>query len=302
MLKYFFMIRTSCFILFYLLLFRLCCAQNPLSTDTIWRNAIQTGININQTSLSDNWKGGGSNSLALGTFINAKAVAETKDISFVNELQAVYGLARIEDQEFRKNRDRIFADTKFGWKFSGKWELFASVNYMSQFDRGYLFYSDSIGVEHRTLTSRFMSPGYLTSSVGVEYKPAEYFWIRFGTGTIRQTFVLDTTIYHAVEQNYGVPVGKRMRNEAAFQFIANFDKEIMKNTILKARLMSFANYETLKAIDTRLDISFIAKINKFINVNLTGTVLYDQDMDYKIQYTQALALGILFNYTEFKEK
>jgi hypothetical protein len=66
--------------------------------------------------------------------------------------------------------------------------------------------------------------------------------------------------------------------------------------------MAFANYNTLEAIDSRLDVSFTAKINRFINVSLTSVMLYDQDMDYKIQYSQALTLGILYNYSEFKDK
>lgn len=270
--------------------------------DTLWKKAIQAGLNLNQASFSDNWKGGGTNSISLGVFLNAKSNYETDKISFDNVLQTQYGVVKNQGQGMRKNSDRIFFDSKLGYKLKPKWDLFISVNYMSQFAPGYNYGIDTLGNENKILISRFMSPGYLTSSLGLEYRPVEYFWMRFGAGSVRQTFVLDTTVYHGVPKNYGVPIGKKVRNEVAFQFIANFDKNIAKNISLKARYMAFANYETLRAIDSRLDVSLTARVTKIVNVNLTGTVLYDEDMDYKIQYTQALSLGILINYNEFKDK
>lgn len=272
-------------------------------TDTTsnWKRSFSSGLNFNQASFSDNWKGGGVNSIALGAFLNARANYESDEISFTNELDLLYGIQKNKDQSARKTTDRIFFDSKLGYKLSPVWSAFVSINFLSQFDLGYR-YTDSLGEERRELISKFFSPAYLTSSLGFEYKPVEYFWMRFGVGTFRQTFVGDKNIYRDEPLNYGVPIGKRVRNELALQYIANFDKDIAQNLNLKARFTAFANYETLDAIDTRLDMILTAKINRFINVNLTGTALYDQDMDYKIQYSQSLALGILYNFSEFPEK
>jgi len=38
-----------------------------------WKTRTSVGININQSSFSDNWKGGGVNSLAIGGLVNYKA-------------------------------------------------------------------------------------------------------------------------------------------------------------------------------------------------------------------------------------
>ncbi|HYG37875.1 MAG TPA: DUF3078 domain-containing protein [Cytophagales bacterium] len=272
-------------------------------TDTTsnWKRSFSSGLNFNQASFSDNWKGGGVNSIALGSFLNARANYESEELTFSNELDLLYGIQKNKDQSARKTTDRIFFDSKLGYKLSPVWSAFVSVNFLSQFDLGYR-YTDSLGEERRALISKFFSPAYLTSSLGFEYKPKEYFWMRFGVGTFRQTFVGDKNIYRDEPLNYGVPIGKRVRNELALQYIANLDKDIAQNLNLKARFTAFANYETLDAIDTRLDVILTAKINKFVNVNLTGTALYDQDMDYKIQYSQSLALGILYNFSEFPVK
>ncbi|MEX2566583.1 MAG: hypothetical protein WD431_11620 [Cyclobacteriaceae bacterium] len=55
-------------------------------------------------------------------------------------------------------------------------------------------------------------------------------------------------------------------------------------------------YETLAwgTIDHRLELTITAKISDIINVTLTGISLYDLDQDPGIQYSQGLALGILF--------
>lgn len=261
-----------------------------------WKTDMQTGANLNQASFSSNWKGGGVNSIAVGLFFNGHANYENTRLSFNNDLQLQYGFLKNDGQSLRKNADRIFLDSKLGYKISPHWNLFASTNFASQFDKGYEYKKDAnTGEEKSYLISRFFAPAYLTNSIGFECKPVSYFWLRFGTGTLRQTFVTDTTLYRNVPKNYGVAVGSKVRNEIAFQFIASFDKDIAKNMNLKVRYAAFANYETLRAIDNRLDVMLAAKINKFVSVNLSGTVLYDEDMDYKIQTSQTLAIGLLYS-------
>ena len=271
--------------------------------DTVagWKRSFRTGLNVNQAAFSNNWKGGGVSSIALGTFLNTKAHYESEEISFTNELDMVYGILKNKDQSTRKSTDRIFFDSKLGYKLTPAWSTFASVNFVSQFDLGYRYTEDQ-GEERRELISKFFSPAYLTSSLGFEYKPVTYFWMRFGLATFRQTFVGDKFIYRNEPKNYGVPIGDNVRNEVAFQFIANFDKDIAKNVNFKALFNAFGNYKTFDAIDTRLDVILTAKVNKYVNVNITAAALYDQDMDYEIQYSQSLALGVLFNVSEFPEK
>ncbi|MHC1705981.1 MAG: DUF3078 domain-containing protein [Bacteroidales bacterium] len=270
--------------------------------DTLkWKKAVQTGINVNQASFSDNWKGGGVNSLALGAFFNGKlSYTDKKKLTFDNDLQLAYGFLQNKGQSTRKSTDRIFFDSKLGYKIASKWDLFVSVNFLSQFDAGFEYKKDDVGIEHETIISKFMAPAYLTSSIGLEYKPVSYFWCRFGTGTLRQTFVTDTTLYRTVPKNYGVDIGKKLRNEVAFQFVASFDKDIAKNLNLKTRVSALAPYEDLGKIVSRLDATLSARINKFMNVTLSTAVINDIDMDPDVQYSQSFALGILYNFNQFK--
>lgn len=264
----------------------------------LWKKSLKTSLNINQASFSGNWKGGGVNSVALSGLVEGKLTRETPVTAFSNEVQLLYGIVKNAGQLLKKSNDRIFLESKFSYKLSEKWRTFTSASFLSQFDLGFRFDKDEFGNETRTKISRFMSPGYLTEALGFEYKPVPYFFLNIGALAVRQTFVLDTTIVQSEPTNYGVPAGERVRNEIAFQLIAGFDKEIFKNVSLSTRLQIFANYADLRHIDTRWDAAITAKINNFLSTNLTGAFIYDDDMDTRPQYSQALSLGLLYTFDQ----
>ena len=259
-----------------------------------WNTKTAVGINLNQAAFSNNWSGGGVNSLALTGLINYKTEYSREGKSFVSEVILNYGKVRNKNQLEKKTVDRIFWDNKAALQLSKNWYFFGSLNFESQFDNGFSFSTDANGQETATLLSRFMSPGYLTESLGFEYKPSKYFSTRIGTGTARQTFVLDTTIYRTNANNYGVPIGSKLKNELAFQVVSNFDKEIATNLNLKMRYLVFIPYDQLDYTNHRLDVELRAKVNKFMNVTVTGVGLYDKNTTSKIQASQTLALGMIF--------
>jgi len=261
-----------------------------------WRNLTSFGLNINQASFSDNWSAGGVNSLSLGGQFAYKTDYTRDDKNFVSELILQYGKLNNKGQLSRKTFDRIFWDNKVALKLSKSWYFFGSINFESQFDLGYTFSKDAQGNERRTLLSKFMAPGYLTQSLGFEYKPVKHFFVRIGTGTARQTFVLDTELYKTNPKNFGVVQGKSFRNELAFQLVSAFDKDIAKNLHLNSRYSMFANYEKLTGIDNRLDVTLTANVNRLINVSLTGIILYDDDTSNKIQRSQAMAFGLVYKF------
>ncbi len=261
-----------------------------------WRDWVTFGVNVNQAAFSDNWGGGGVNSLAVGGKFSYKTDYTKDDKNFASELLLQYGKLKNKNQLSRKTADRIFWDNKVALKLSKSWYFFGSLNFESQFDRGYSFSKNAQGNEVRNLLSNFMAPGYLTESLGFEYKPVKYFYLRIGTGTARQTFVVDTTLYKTNPKNFGVEHGESFRNELAFQLVASIDRDIAKNLNLKSRYTLFANYEKLKNIDNRLDVTLTAQVNRLINVSVAGVVLYDDDTADKIQASQALSLGLTYKF------
>lgn len=273
-----------------------------ISADTTyWRKSLSVGVNLNQSSFSSNWKAGGTNSVALGTFLNSKANYKRDRISWDNELKLQYGVIKNSGQEVRKSSDVIFLDTKYGYAISDDWNMFISGNFISQFDKGYDYDVDDDGTD--VLISNFMSPGFLTFAAGLEYKPVPYFSIRFSPFAPRFTFLTDENVGR--NERYGVPEGDKVRTEWLAALIqADFDKDIATNLNLKFSYQGFANYESLafKTIDHRLTGTLTAKVNKFLSANLTGNLIYDRDQDDDIQFSQALAIGLFYNIQNYKEE
>lgn len=261
-----------------------------------WKTRTSVGININQSSFSDNWKGGGVNSLAIGGLVNYKAEYSKESYSYVSEVILQYGKVKNKSQLQKKTTDRIYWDNKAAVQLSKNWYFFGSVNFESQFDKGFSYPRDAQGQETENLLSKFMSPGYLTESIGFEYKPNKFFSTRIGTGTARQTFVLDTALWRTNPNNFGVEKGKSFRNELAFQVVTSYEKEVIQNIMLKTRYNMFIPYDNFGHIDHRLDVNIVAKVNKYINVSITGVGLYDRNTDLKIQGSQSLAMGLMFSF------
>lgn len=268
-----------------------------------WKTKTSIGLNINQASFSNNWTGGGVNSLAIGGLLNYKAEYVKDNYSYSSEVALQYGKVKNKAQLQKKSTDRIFLDNKAAFQLSKNWYFFGALTFESQFDNGFS-YATIDGVEVPTLISKFMSPGYLTESVGFEYKPVKYFSTRIGTGTARQTFVLDgdQLVQEALNagivktDNYGVPLGDTFKNDIAFQVVINFDKDIFPNVNLKTRYAVFVPYDQVDYTSHRLDVALTAKVNRFINVSMTGVGLYDKNTAAKIQGSQTLALGFAFAF------
>lgn len=282
-----------------------------------WKHWTKFGVNANQASFSENWSAGGVNSVSLLGTAWHKSDYNKNNFNFVTELDFKYGKIQNKDQLAKKNNDRIFWDNKLSYTFSKNWAVYFSVTFESQFDLGYRYGKDSEGNEIIVETvSAFMGPGYFTESLGLEYKPNKEFSLRLGTGTARQTLVLDERVkprtvaeyaerypdYPAITKDqvkFGLEVGEKIKNDLAFQVTANLDKNITPTINLKSRYNLFADYKELGNPDHRLDATISAKVTKFVNVSMSGIMLYDNDWikegetKAKVQFSQALALGVL---------
>jgi hypothetical protein len=268
-------------------------AQEEVKKDTTyWKTKYAFGINLNQSAFSDNWTGGGVSSIAIGTALNVKPSYRKGKITWNNEFDFIYGAIRNRGQNARKSADRILLDSKVGYDLGEKLNLFFSANFLTQAAPGYTFETIQ-NEEVRTTISKFMNPGYLIYGLGLEYVPTSYLKVRVSPISPRHTFVLDTTLHNNFPRNYGVEIGETVRNEwGGFQLWTDFDKDVMENLNIKTRYFMFGNYETGK-LDHRVDFILTAKVNKFLNVNLTAIMLRDKDQADKIQLSQVLGIGFL---------
>ena len=262
-----------------------------------WKKNITFGLNFSQSAFTGNYAAGGVNAVALGTSFIYHTEYNKAPFSYVSELNLQYGVSKNKGQGKRKTNDRIYFDNKVASQLSKHWYLFGSLTFESQFDKGYNYVDNGNGTFTSQYISNFMSPGYLTEALGFEYKPTGYFDLRLGTGTARQTFVLDHDIHRFQTDNYGVDTNKTVKNDLAFQMVALFDKDIAKNIHLNTRYALFIPYgQDLKYITHRVDMVLSARVNRLINVTINGTLLYDKHTSTDAQATEGLALGMLYKF------
>lgn len=278
---------------------------------TYWKKDFRGGLSFNQASFSDNWTGGGVNSIGLNAFVNYKFNYAKGIHSWDNQLDLGYGILKNEGQSSRKSIDLIFYDTKYGRQINDKWSYFTSLTFLTQFAPGYNYDVEINGVTQDSLISTFLAPAFITSSWGLEFKPKEYFNVRFGLFSPRLTIVNDDKLANTPSANdpekgaYGVDLGDNLRTEMlALQIAADFNKDIAKNLNLRWRYMLYANYEELdfEQIDHRLDIALSAKVNSFVDVAIGALLIYDYDQVDEVQFSQNLNLAFVYKFKNFEEE
>jgi hypothetical protein len=258
-----------------------------------WNRNTQLAVNFSQASFNDSWRGGGVNNFAVGLLFNNLAVKHKGKGVWTNDLQFQYGFLSNKGLDTRKSVDRLFAESKYASSITPKLNWFAGVNFLSQVAGGYKFNEDGT---RGNLISNFLSPGFLSEGVGVEWVPKPYFTVQLGGATIRQTFVNNKQVFNNTvnddNKSYGVEKGKTLLNELGMQAVAAFDKNITDNFNLKWRYQAFLAYAPeSKPIDHNVNLIATSKIGKYFNVNFSLIGIYDADQVKSFQLSQGLSAG-----------
>ncbi len=271
---------------------------------TYWKKDFQVGLSFNQASFSSNWTGGGVNSIGLNAMLNYKANYKRSIHSWDNEINLAYGVLKNADQGSRKSIDVLYLDSKYGRAISEKWNMFGSVNFLSQFADGFSYDVEFPNGEVRdSLISKIFAPAFLTFAWGMEYHPTKFFNLRLSPFAPRFTFVSDDRLSDLGA--YGVDPGDKIRTELlAFQALANFEKKISDNLLFKWKYMLFLNYENLEfeQWDHRLDLLLSAQVSKHISVNLGGIMVYDFDQDDEVQLNQFFNFGLVYSAKNYEDE
>lgn len=261
-----------------------------------WNKASSFGTTLNMTGFSQSWKqvntGVVGNTNLHFILKHQNALVKGKNI-WINDFEGQLGFQSsgknptTNKREFNRNIDKLFLNSQYGRKVSDKVSAFAEGNFISQF----LAVKDTESETSRNIASAFMTPGYLTISTGIEYRPVDYFTVKLAPLANKWTFVshkdviYDTTTGFA----YGVNVaeGKKSLSEFGSQLTLGFNKEVVKNVNLGFRYNFFKAWKDTegnknKPLDHRLDLLATAKINKYLNVNFTYIGILDKDVfDHK---------------------
>jgi hypothetical protein len=292
----------------------------PAKTDTLWRHGVFTAVNFNQSSFT-NWAAGGQNSEGLTALFSAFINYKSKDstVTWDNNLDLAYGML---DQGglYRKTNDKIDLVSKLGKKAFDHISYTFLGEFKSQFANGYNYPNDT------TVLSKFLAPGYLIASLGLDWAPTNYFDLYLSPATGRFTFVAnqalaDSGAYGVTPATYSVDTadgkkilikhGQEVRFEFGAYLSAKFQKDIVKNVNFKSKLELFNDY-TDPNVSNRGNIKvdwendLVLKVNKYIAATVLTDLIYDNDIPYvdangvkhgpRIQFEELLGIGFSYKF------
>ncbi|HYH16159.1 MAG TPA: DUF3078 domain-containing protein [Flavisolibacter sp.] len=241
------------------------------TTEWTWKKGGTYNLSLSQGSLS-NWAAGGDEfSLSVNTILSLFAFHQKDKHSWDNTLDLNFGYIRTTSLGSRKNDDRIDLLSKYGYAVSSDWNVATLVNFRTQALRGY-DYNDSA----RTLTSTFLSPAYVLTSVGMDYKPNDEFSLFLSPITSRWVIVKNDSL--SAKGLYGVEPGRHTRNEIGAFVTATYIKDINPNVSYKGRLDLFSNYRhNPQNVDVFMSNILSVKLWKVISASWNVDLIYDDD-------------------------
>ncbi len=265
--------------MYYMRIFILLILASILSSGNLfaqggWDTKGDVALNASQTSFT-NWATGGDNSITGNSFLNYSANFKRYKMTWDNSINLGIGYMKQGEAIFFKTDDRIAFSSKYGREAFEHWYYTGLIGFRSQFAEGYKSIADS------TKVSNFMAPGYITVSIGMDYKPVDNLTILMSPVAGRTTFVMDTTLSN--QGAYGVLPGENIRYEFGGIVKIEYLLNIMENVSYKTSLELFSNYlKKPQNINMNWDHVVSLKINNFISANIHLTMIYDDDI--KISY------------------
>ena len=284
-------------------------AETKAPKPSNWTNSLKTNVTVGQTGLF-NWAAGGDNTVSMAAFIDGNANWKKGDMFWNNRLQLDYGFLYASSKTIlQKNTDRIYLESKWGYKTEKMKKFYFSANFdfKSQFSNGYDYLTPTSLVdennnkltgsalveawnEARVLKSGFLAPAYTNLALGIDYVPTKWLSVNFapltGGFVIVRTPELRKSYSMELKDEWkdvteGVPTDGSQFRAAKFEFGAQLKADAKVNVNDKfsytTQLVLFANYLDIKHCprinwDNRIDW----KLAKYFSLTLTTNLIYDE--------------------------
>lgn len=240
-------------------------------------------VGFTQTSLS-NWAPGGESSLALLVMSKYNANYSKDKVKWENNAEIRYGINQTSSRGLEKNDDKIEFQSRFGYSAFKKWYYSAESDFRTQMARGYNF------PEKVKPISAFMAPGYLTMSIGLDYKPNKDFSLFLAPFTSKTTYVTDTVLI--VPSTFGLEPGKKKLWEPGIIVKANWHRNLAENISYDTKGEFFNNYNyPFRKFAFQWEQVFIMQVNRFINARIMTQLVYDYNTKFPVLNNSGVEIG-----------
>ena len=307
-------------------------AEVKIEKPKLWASSLKTNVTLGQTSLT-NWAAGGDNTVSVAAYVDGNANWKKGDMFWNNRLQLDYGFFWASSKPIlQKNTDRIYLESKWGYKAPYTKHLYFSANFdfKSQFTNtwdyatpttkadGSAFGENEKPVREdwlaaKTLKSGFLSPAYTNLALGIDFVPAKWFSMNFAPLT--GGFVIVTN--PELRKTYSMKENADGTFKAAkFEFGAQLKMDakvnVNDNFAYSTQVVLFANYLDINHCprinwDNRIDW----KLAKYFSLTLATNLIYDDTILITtskhpegkkgvVQFKESIAFG--FTYTIANKK
>jgi hypothetical protein len=270
-------------------------AQEEADTSK-WKFGGVGSLNFSQLSLYQ-WSAGGEPSFSGAAIVSLYANYKTENTSWDNSLDLGYGLIKQGDLT-KKSNDRIEFTSQYGKRASGQWFYSGMLNFKTQFTEGFNYPNDSVAI------STFMSPAYLSGSVGMDYKPNDKFNVFLSPVSSKMTFVFNDSI--AADGNFGLEKDEKFRAEIGGFAKISYKTDLMENVLFTSKMDLFSNYlKNPQNIDINLEVLLSMKINEYLAATINALFIYDDDVNVPrenkasgpgLQAKEVFGLGLSYKF------
>ena len=315
-------------------------AEVKVEKPKYWTNSLKTNVSLGQTSLT-NWAAGGDNTVSLAAFIDANANYKKNEMFWNNRLQLDYGFLYASSKPIiQKNTDRIYLESKWGYKTEAMKNFYFSANYdfKSQFAPGYEYKTPSVeGLENlpmkdkvqawmdaRKPLSGILSPAYTNLALGIDWTPAKWLSVNFAPLTGGFVIVEDVRFRQSYSMplrkewegiTEGVPADGSQLRSARFEFGAQLKVDakvnVNDNFSYSTQVVLFSNYlDKPQNMRVNWDNRIDWKLAKYFSFTVTTNLIYDDKVmifsekdgkaHQRIQFKESVAFG--FTYTIASKK
>ena len=225
-----------------------------------WATSLKTQVNVGQTQLT-NWAAGGDNTVSLAAFIDGNANWKKDEMFWNNRLQLDYGFLYASSKPIlQKSTDRIYLESKWGYKAPSTKYLYFSANYdfKSQFSTGYDYKTPAtvqdadgndlkgdalrnVWREARVLKSDFLAPAYTNLALGIDFVPTKWLSVNFAPVTGGLVIVRKD----ALRSSYSMGLKKSVeayKSGLSEDFISGYDQAVADGTPLNDAQKKYASY------------------------------------------------------------
>jgi hypothetical protein len=245
-----------------------------------------------------NWAAGGDPAVSVKGTGNYFLKYNKQRLTWDNTLNIDYGMQRnLETKVNTKTTDNLEIASNLGYLLSGCWNGAALVKMQTQISDGYT---------NEKVTSAFMTPAYLITSIGLDYKKKD--WSIFVSPiTGKTTFKLDGRF---LDGNY-FAVDSGLTHHFSFGGFARFtiNKDITPTINLFSKLELFSDYlNQPEKVDVNFEMRWLFKMTEWLSVSFYMAAIYDYDVRFAVYEADGVTpskradgTAITTDHLQFKE-